>query len=227
MSAPSPSTRLAAAVPVKRLDRAKARLADALGRAATGRLVLAMLGDVLDGLLATPRVARVLVVTADAEVADFARAAGAEVLLREDEGPNAAVAAAEAALPPESPESPGALLVVLGDVPGAGPTEIGALAEALDGLGGRGVVLAPARDGGTSALLRAPAKAIAARFGEGSAAAHRALAKRTDVPLAECALPGLAVDVDTLDDLRALAAGPARAPRTRAWLRAEGPSPTA
>ena len=50
----------------------------------------------------------------------------------------------------------GALLVVLGDVAGAASAELAALFEALDNLGGRGAVLAPARDGGSAALLRRP-----------------------------------------------------------------------
>lgn len=219
MTAPSPSRRVAAAVPVKRLTAAKSRLAAEIGDAATRRLVLAMLGDVLEGLRAAPTVTSLTVVTADAEAAELGRAFGAAILHREDEGPNAAVAAAQEVAAADGAD---ALLVVLGDVPGAGPVEIAALAEALEGLGGRGVVIAPSRDGGTSALLRAPPDAIPPRFGEASAAAHRALAKRAGVPLAECALPALAVDVDTLDDLRRLAEGPARAPRTRAWLRDEG-----
>ena len=82
-------------------------------------------------------------------------------------------------------------------------------------------MLAPSRDGGTSALLRAPHDVIASRFGRESAAAHRELARGHGVPFRELELPSLAVDVDSRADLEALI-GLEGAPRTRALLRELG-----
>jgi 2-phospho-L-lactate guanylyltransferase len=211
----------AALVPIKRLGAGKSRLAAIVGREAAERLTRALLADVLDALAQREEIARVLVVTPDREVAEAARAAGAEALVRADPGLNASLDAAAEELARDGAES---LLIVLGDVAGVLPAEIGALYEALAGLGGRGVVLAPSSDGGTSALLRAPHDVIPSRFGKESAAAHRAAARATGVPLAELPLPSLAVDLDTVEDAEALLAGPG-APRTRALLRELGLAP--
>jgi 2-phospho-L-lactate guanylyltransferase (CobY/MobA/RfbA family) len=114
------------------------------------------------------------------------------------------------------------LLVVLGDVAGALAEDLGALFDALDGLGGRGAVLAPSRDGGTSALLRAPHAVIPNRFGKNSAAAHRDLARRGGVPCSELSLPSLAIDLDRARDVEDLLRVERGADRTRALLRELG-----
>jgi 2-phospho-L-lactate guanylyltransferase len=202
-----------ALVPVKRLAAGKSRLAGALGREATEALALAMLGDVLDAIRASGRVDRIVVATPDPEVGEAARALGAEARVADDPGLNAALDAGARALA----DPAGALLVVLGDVAGAGGADLAALFTELDALGA-GAVLAPARDGGTAALLRRPPAAIPSCFGPDSALAHRAAAERTGVPFRELPLPSLAIDLDTESDLRALLASASAAPRTRALL---------
>ena len=204
----------AALVPVKPLAAGKSRLAGQLPREALERLALAMLGDLVEALRGVPALDCVAVVTPDPRVAREAEALGAEALLRDDPGLNAALDGAARALAERGLD---ALLVVLGDVPAARPEELASLFETLHALGDRGVVLAPSRDGGTSALLRAPFDAVPNRFGPESAAAHRALARAAGIPYRELALPSLAVDLDRPEDARAIAAGPG-APRTRALL---------
>jgi 2-phospho-L-lactate/phosphoenolpyruvate guanylyltransferase len=201
----------AALVPVKALAASKSRLAGTLPRGALERLALAMLGDVVAALQGVRELAHVMVVTPDPRVADEATALGAEALLREDPGLNPALDAGARALGAER------LLVVLGDVPGARAAELAELFAALDAQGGRGVVLAPSRDGGTSALLRAPWDAIPHRFGKDSAEAHRAAARDAALPYRELALPSLAIDLDRVEDAEALRRSP-DAPRTRALL---------
>ena len=114
------------------------------------------------------------------------------------------------------------LLVVLGDVAGAEAADLLALFDALEGLGGRGVVLAPSRDGGTSALLRAPHAVIPNHFGKESAAAHRDLARSGGIPYSELPLPSLAIDLDRVEDVEALLRTQRGADRTRALLRELG-----
>jgi 2-phospho-L-lactate guanylyltransferase len=202
----------AALVPVKSLGASKSRLAAKLGAEAARELTLAMLRDVLAALLAVPQLARVAVATPDPAVAQAARAAGAEALLRDDPGLNAAVEAAAAELAP-GPED--ALLTVLGDVAGAQAED---LARLLAAAPARGVALAPSRDGGTAALWRRPAGAIPAAFGPGSAKRHRALAERAGVPFAEQLLPSLALDLDTPEDLEAFLSSAGGGLHTRALL---------
>ena len=208
-----------ALVPVKRLAAGKSRLEGALGRKALERLTRAMLADLLEALGGVTEIARTVVVTPDPAVEEVALATGAETWLRSDPGLNAALDRAGHEL---AAAGAARLLVVLGDVAGAIPEELAALFAALDGLGGRGVVLAPSRDGGTGALLRAPHDVIPSRFGKESARAHRAAAREAGVPYAELPLASLAVDVDRIEDASALLAAGAGAPRTRALLRELG-----
>lgn len=210
----------AALIPVKALAAGKSRLAAGLERSDVEALTLAMLQDVVEAARGVARIDCTAVVTPDASVAAAAKEAGAEVLLRDDPGLNPSLDGAARELAGRGME---ALLVVLGDVAGATSADLSRLFAALDALGGRGVVLAPSRDGGTAALLRAPHDAIESCFGPQSAAAHRAAAERRRVPLRELALPSLAIDVDDLADARALAAAPEGAPRTRAILARMGP----
>jgi 2-phospho-L-lactate guanylyltransferase len=156
------------------------------------------------------------VVTPDAEVAEAARAAGGEALLRPDPGLNPAVEAASAEVAPAAGDG---VLVVLGDVAGARSAE---LAELIAGAPRPGVALAPSSDGGTAALLRLPRAAIPTAFGPESAKRHRALAEQAGVAFREIGLPSLALDLDEPEDLEALlqrdrASSPGR--RTRALLR--------
>ncbi len=206
---------LCAVVPVKALARSKSRLLPDLGAGRARSLVLAMLEDTVAALCGVPELARVVVLTPDPDVADAARGAGGEAWQRPDAGLSAAVDLAAAELTP-GPED--GLLVVLGDLPALATAEI---RELLAALPGRGVALAPTRDGGTSALLRRPALVIDAGFGPDSARVHRERARAAGAALVELALPSLAIDVDRLADLCELAASGAAGPRTRAWLRAQ------
>lgn len=200
-----------ALVPFKARHLAKSRLRPGLGPA-TEPLTLAMLGDVIECLLAVDELEPVFVVTPDEQVAAAARELGARALVRDDPGLNPALDAAAAEIAGQSR----ALLIVLGDVPGARPEEI---REMLEAAPGRGVVLAPSRDGGTSALLRVPPDVIPGAFGPESAARHRKLARAAGVACVELSLPSLDIDVDDVHDLGALLGGSAPAPRTRALLR--------
>jgi 2-phospho-L-lactate guanylyltransferase len=212
MTASAVTGSIAAIVPVKSLDAPKTRLRPHLGADGVRELTLAMLGDVLEALLAVPELARVAVVTPDARVADAARAAGAEALQRNDPGLNPAIEAACATLAP-GPED--AALTVLGDVAGARPGDISQLLAAAPLRGG---ALAPSRDGGTAALLRRPANVFPAGFGPGSAKVHRQLAERAGVDFVELPLPSLALDLDEPDDLAAFLATRGGGSRTRSLL---------
>jgi 2-phospho-L-lactate guanylyltransferase len=194
----SAAARCVALLPVKQLPRAKSRLARDLPRDAVSDITLAMLRDLVECLGSVHRIERVVVVTPDLEIAETAKREGAEGLVLQDPGLNPSLDAAAVRMLADGSKE---LLVVLGDVAGAVPSDVDQMFEALDALGGRGVVLAPANDGGTSALLRAPGDLIGNRFGAGSAAAHRELARAASVPYRELALPSLAVDLDQLRDI--------------------------
>jgi 2-phospho-L-lactate guanylyltransferase len=167
-------------------------------------LSLAMLGDVLAAAAAVG-VARV--VTADGEAASIARELGAEIVADPGGGQGPAVAAALADL------EPGPILVVNADVPCVVPDDLrGLLAATPAG----GIALVEALDGTTNALSLPAAEAFAPLYGPDSAARFHARASELGLEAVSVAVPNLAEDVDTLDDLRRLQLR--CGPRTQACL---------
>lgn len=182
-------------IPVKGLSESKLRLAQVLGPPERGRLALSMLADVLGAAAGWPLR---MVVTSDPDAASVARSAGWSVLADPGSGLNDAVSAGTAALVRAGAT---ALLVLPGDVPLVTDAEVAAV-FATDAQ----VVVVPSADGGTNALLRRPPRAIASRFGPGSAAGHIGAAGTAGLRVGSLRLPGLSLDIDDADDLRRLAA---------------------
>jgi len=187
-----------AVVPFKDLDAAKARLSDRLAKNERRALVLAMLDDVLGALSRVPALSGVLVVTREPEIARRASRFGAEILEEPaNEGHTAAVERAVREL--ERRRLP-AMLCVSGDLPAAAPDEFATMLRALGPP--PSVVLVPSRNGqGTNAVLVSPPGGLPLTFGEPSFSKHvarsRELGLRTDV----LELAGLALDLDTPEDL--------------------------
>ena len=179
-------------VPLKALAEAKGRLAPEVGPLQRRLLAIAMFEDVIAALQAVPALAAPVVVSPDREVWRRADAMGCRVV---EEPPgagdlNAALGAAAKVVNGE------ALLVVAADLPlaSAAGLERVLAAEAP-------VAVVPSADGGGTNVLawRDPAS-FAPSFGPASAARHLAVpgAVRVDDP-------GLALDVDTMEDLRVVA----------------------
>jgi 2-phospho-L-lactate guanylyltransferase len=188
-----------ALVPAKTLAEAKGRLADALNPDERSDLALAMLEDVLRTLNDARSVSDVSVVSPDSAVLELSARLGAQPIAESAKvrGINEALTHALRAMSPH----PGALLVVLGDVPGISGAEIERL---LAKLPPRGIAAAPSSDGGTSALAMRPAGVIPFQFGPDSFTAHRAAAARFQVEFERVDLPSLRLDVDTPADVRQL-----------------------
>jgi len=155
-------------------------------------LSLAMLGDVLAACLA---VGQARVVTADSDGADVARGAGAGIVADPGGGQGAAVASALAGV------EPGAMLIVNSDLPCAVPDDLRALLAATP-AGGMAIV--EALDGTTNALSISAPDTFAPLYGRDSAARFRAHARGLGLDSVSVAIPNLADDVDTLDDLSRL-----------------------
>jgi 2-phospho-L-lactate guanylyltransferase len=196
---------LVLAVPVKRLERSKSRLAPLLSPAERAVLTLAMLEDVLDAGLAQLDW-EVWVVSGSEAALEVAARRGARPVTEEGQSLLQAVRQTEARVTGRRE----ALAVVLGDLP---LLTADALARALATPGA--VVASPAAsDGGTNLLLRRPASVIPARFGPASFAKHRWAARRGRVGFAAADLPELAFDLDRPSDvIRFLSTG--RRGRTR------------
>ena len=171
-------------------------------RSARRELSLAMLADVLAAAVV---VGRTLVVTADAAGAALAGEAGAEAVADPGGGQGAAVAAAlELA-------DDGQVLVVNADLPCVVPVDLRALLAAIPA---HGLALVEALDGTTNALGLSAPEVFAPLHGPDSASRFRALPVET----VAVAVPNLAEDVDTLEDLERLQLR--CGPRTQAALAA-------
>jgi 2-phospho-L-lactate guanylyltransferase len=160
-----------------------------------------------DVLAACVLVGRTRVVTPDEKGANAAREAGAEVVADPGGGQGAAVQAGLEGV------EPGGILVVNADVPCVVPHDLRSLLAATPA---GCLALVEALDGTTNALsLSAPAE-FAPLYGPGSSDRFRAHAESLGLEAVSVAVPNLAEDVDTMEDLTRLQlrAGP----RTQACL---------
>jgi 2-phospho-L-lactate guanylyltransferase len=196
-------------VPVKNLAHAKQRLASVLEAAERTALARAMLEDVLTSLAAWSGRPPVAVVTRDPFALALARRFGFEILDDPDgRGETEAIAQASQACAARGART---TLVLPGDIPLLQAREV---EEVLAVAPSEGSVLVPAYDGrGTNAVLRRPAELFPLSFGGGSFQRHLARAERTGKPCEVRRLPGIALDVDTPEDLALLLAA---APASRA-----------
>jgi 2-phospho-L-lactate/phosphoenolpyruvate guanylyltransferase len=181
-------------VPVKALAAAKGRLGPWLSPLERRLLAIAMFEDVVAALQATPGLAAPLVVSPDREMWRRAEAIGCRVVEEPGggEGLNAALALAAERAGDEG------LLVVAADLPLASAS---GLRRVLEAAALAPVAVVPSHDGeGTNVLAWREPASFAPRFGPGSAARHLSVpgAVRVDDP-------GLAMDVDTVEDLRLVA----------------------
>ena len=190
-----------AVVPVKELDRAKERLAPVLPPERRRALMLAMLEDVLAALAATPDLGGLAVVTVDAAAHRLATRYGAWIIeTGARDGHSGAVAAAASLLAAEG--CPG-MLTVPGDIPLVTPAEIAQLLAAHRPA--PSFTIAPSRDElGSNAIICSPPDAVPLRFGEDSFFPHLRAAEACGIQPTVLRLPGIALDVDTPEDLAAL-----------------------
>jgi 2-phospho-L-lactate/phosphoenolpyruvate guanylyltransferase len=186
-------------LPVKRLGEAKSRLEPLLGRAQRLALAAAMLEDALE-LCSRADFLQWYVLTADPSVHERARAIGLGTLSDDGEGDlNASLGKAIAVL---GSQGAGSITVIPADAPLAATDEI---RDLVDTGSLSDVVVVPAeRDGGTNGLYLSPPNAIAPRFGESSLSAFVKEAEGEKLRCSILPLPGLALDIDTPEDVREL-----------------------
>ena len=200
-----------ALVPVKNLQDAKQRLADVLSAGERRALFRAMLEDVLSVLCHCRGLAGVVLVTRDPEARVLAARYGARVLEEEENrGHTAANSFGARAL---AEEGAAGMLQLPADIPLITSQDIDALLQAH--ASGPAVTLAPSRDErGSNAVACSPPDLLPLRFGDDSYFPHLDRARSLGIEPGIVQRPGLALDVDTPDDLRAFLATPSA---TRAY----------
>jgi 2-phospho-L-lactate/phosphoenolpyruvate guanylyltransferase len=187
-------------VPVKNLFGAKQRLAALLDQPSRTELAQAMLHDVLSALAGWTHRPEVAVVSSDPFAAKLAREYNFEIIPdSENPGETGAIEMATRACVDRGVAN---TLVIPADIPLIQPWE---LEEILKQAPTEGSVLVPAADGrGTNAAYRSPAALFPLRFGNDSFKPHHAAAQATGKPCVVLQLPGIAVDVDSPEDLQHL-----------------------
>lgn len=190
-----------AVVPVKPFNQAKSRLSGRFSADFRIGLARAMLSDVLDCLRRVPELSGVLVVTMDSSAADLARHHGARILPEPTPGGhNAAVNHAAQRL---ADRQAGAMLVVPGDLPATSPGDFRQLIASH--AAGAGLSIVPSRDGeGSNAVLVTPPDLMRFEYGPGSFQRHVAMARAMGLSPRIADIAGIALDIDTADDLLAL-----------------------
>lgn len=200
---------LAVVVPIKSFGAAKSRLSGVLSDANRRALAERCAEVVLDACRPLP----VFVVCDDPEVASWARGRGARVVSPDQPGLNEAVSTGRSTARRHGFER---VLVVHGDLPHAEPL-LPLAHEAGD------VVIVPdRRSDGTNALLVPSTNDFVFHYGPGSFDAHLAEARRCGLSVRVVSRADLALDVDTIDDLRA--AGIVAPPGTSSDATAPEPS---
>jgi len=180
-------------IPIKSFDLAKGRLAASIEPANRSTLAMEMAAAVIRAARDLP----VWVVCGDHTVADFAREHGADVIWREPNGLNRAIADGTADLAARGFDR---AIIAHADLPLA--TDL----TFLDGdLGSDLVMLVPdRRDDGSNVLSIPLGRGFEFHYGPGSARAHRAEAERCGLPVRTINDERLCWDIDVPDDLASL-----------------------
>jgi 2-phospho-L-lactate guanylyltransferase len=190
-------------IPVKDLSRAKQRLAPVLDQSARTALAQAMLTDVLQ-VIASANADDVALVTSDPFASELAQHYRFSIIPDESNlSETDAIQKASRVCESRGIET---TVVLPGDIPLIQSADIHAL---YDSAPASGSVLVPSRDKrGTNAVLRRPASLFPLRFGNDSFIPHLAAAVGAERACVVLSLPGIALDIDTADDLHHLALSP-------------------
>jgi 2-phospho-L-lactate/phosphoenolpyruvate guanylyltransferase len=185
-------------VPVKDTRQSKQRLMASLDAHQRRMLALAMLEDVLSAIAPVRDRVPCAIVTVDPDATAMAGRYGMRVLTDgAHDGHTGSVMAAARCL---ASEGASGFLTVPGDIPNISVEEIDALLRAHRAT--PAFTIAPSHDElGSNAIACSPFDAVPLRFGSDSYYPHLAAARRLGIEPTILRLPGIAMDIDTPDDL--------------------------
>lgn len=208
-------------LPVKNFENAKTRLAPALSPEERRALFRLMVEDVLAAMCASD-LAGVLVLTNEPEAITLAGTYGARAEGEpENLGQSEAVLRAMQIL---EAEGVSAAMQLPGDIPGVSASEINALIAAHTAKPSPAMTIVQAHDfRGSNALAVSPPTLIPFHFGHDSFQPHLTEARAAGVePEIVTDLPGIALDIDTADDLAKLLARADLQTKATIWAREGG-----
>lgn len=188
---------IAACVPLKRLAFAKSRLAPDLSPDERALLARSLFRRTIEVLKESGVASRVAVATAERTAIG---ALDVEVLPDTGELNSSLKGAIRWATRIGATR----LLILPGDLPLLSPDDVRKIVDVPHQP--PDVVIVGTQKGGTGALLLSPPSAISPLFGERSFERHLELARRTNIPAQICDVRGFSLDIDTVEDLNALAA---------------------
>lgn len=185
-------------VPVKDTRHSKQRLMASLDAHQRRSLALIMLEDVLAAIAPVRALARCAVVTIDPDATAMAERYGMRVLTEgAGEGHTGSVSAAARLL---GREGASGFLTLPGDIPNIATSEVEALLRTHRQA--PAFTIAPSHDDlGSNAVACSPVDAVPLRFGSDSFYPHLAAARRAGIEPTVLRLPGIAMDIDTPEDL--------------------------
>ena len=210
-----------AVLPLKDFMNAKQRLSGVLAPHERRGLFQCMVEDVLEALSQCAMIEQVLIVSDDPAAEMLAVRYKATTLAEnENSGLNAAVSQAANYVMAKGGDT---MLVIHGDLPLANSAELTALCEQHQGPG---ISIAPdTKNEGSNVMLCSPPDVIDFHYGAGSCQLHSQAAKQRAVHLQVISKAGLALDVDSPDDLIVLIDALDKFPgasRTRHYLQDSG-----
>ena len=211
-------SRLWAIMPVKNIENAKQRLASALTPAERCCLFAAMVEDVLSTMSRCRSLAGVLVVTRDPEAMRLAKRYDARVLV---ENSNAGhTAASRFGAQTLAAEGIAGMIQIPGDLPAMTSEDVDTVLAAHGEA--PAVTIAPSHDElGSNAVACSPPDLLPLRFGEDSFFRHLERARALGIEPAIIKRDGLALDIDSPEDLISFLAKPCKG-RTLTYLRESG-----
>jgi 2-phospho-L-lactate guanylyltransferase len=210
-------------IPVKSFAESKKRLAAHYSPADRAALAAALCEDFFRTIAEVTGFDRVFVVSQEPRALAWARDKGWKAIVETaqiSESRSVDAASRECA-----EQGIDALLRLPIDIPLVTPHDIESLFSQVEDA--PAIVIVPSRDGtGTNALLRSPPTLFRSHFGPDSFALHLDEAKRCGAQVHIVRNPRIELDIDEIDDLRALAGLARHDSATAKWLAAHSPTGT-